>query len=60
MVNVARWLDVDPESSLRGANLRFQLRFEAMSVLAQAEGRRLRDMSLEDLDRLWRHVKRQE
>jgi tetrapyrrole methylase family protein/MazG family protein len=60
LVNAARWLNVDPESALRGANARFRSRFEAMSRAARLAGRRLKEMSLEELDDLWNQAKVQE
>lgn len=60
LVNVARWLKIDPESALRGANTRFRRRFEAMSRSARASGRRMNEMSLEELDSLWDQAKTQE
>ncbi len=60
IVNVARWLNVDPESALRVANARFRRRFEAMSRAARLAGRRLKEMSLEELDALWDRAKAQE
>lgn len=60
LVNVARWLNVDPESALRGANARFRRRFEAMSRAARLAGRRLKEMSPEELDALWDQAKAKE
>ncbi|MGH2628114.1 MAG: nucleoside triphosphate pyrophosphohydrolase, partial [Anaerolineales bacterium] len=60
VVNVARWLNVDPESALRGANARFRRRFEAMSRSARIAERRMKEMSLQELDVLWEEAKAQE
>jgi len=57
LVNLARWLRVDAESALRGANARFTERFQAMRRLAEARGLRLEGMTLEEMDRLWNEVK---
>ena len=58
LVNIARWLDIDAESALRGANRRFKERFSYIEKEARASGRELSDMSLEDLDSLWEQAKR--
>jgi uncharacterized protein YabN with tetrapyrrole methylase and pyrophosphatase domain len=60
VVNYARWLEVDPESSLRAANRRFRQRFAHMETAAARAGRPLGALSLEELDGLWREAKRQE
>lgn len=57
VVNVARWLGVDAESSLRGANQRFKARFVYLEEKARAGGRELSEMSLEELDTLWEQSK---
>jgi tetrapyrrole methylase family protein/MazG family protein len=51
VVNIARHLGVDPESSLRGAAMKFRSRFVAMEALAQA-----RDVAIDD--NLWDEVKK--
>ena len=57
MVNVARHLDVDPESALRGAILKFRNRVEAVETLATQQGRSMKSMDLNELDALWEVVK---
>jgi tetrapyrrole methylase family protein/MazG family protein len=56
-VNIARWLGVDAESSLRAANQRFKNRFTYIEKEARARERELSEMSLEELDRLWEESK---
>ena len=58
VVNVARWLGVDAESSLRNANQRFKERFAYLEKKARAGGRELSEMSLEELDALWEESKK--
>jgi tetrapyrrole methylase family protein/MazG family protein len=53
LVNAARWLKIDPESALRAANARWAARFRHMERLARDQGRSLRDLSLDEWDRLW-------
>jgi tetrapyrrole methylase family protein/MazG family protein len=57
VVNVARWLEVDAESALRGANQRFKERFAYIEKKARAERRELSEMSLEELDAFWEEAK---
>lgn len=56
IVNYARWLKVDPEVALRGAARKFRLRFERIEAEAARQGRKLAEMSLEELDSLWEGV----
>jgi tetrapyrrole methylase family protein/MazG family protein len=58
LVNIARWLDIDAESALRGANRRFKERFSYIEKEARATGRELSEMTLEELDSLWEQAKR--
>jgi tetrapyrrole methylase family protein / MazG family protein len=52
-VNLGRHLDIDPEIALSRANDTFSERFRVVEQLAEGEGRRLRDLDLAELDRLW-------
>jgi uncharacterized protein YabN with tetrapyrrole methylase and pyrophosphatase domain len=56
VVNVARWLKVDPEEALRQMVERFGRRFREVERLA-AEGRSLQSMDITELDRLWDQAK---
>ncbi len=58
MVNLARWLEVDPEAALRRANAKFAGRFAAVEKQAKAQGRAMAKMTLEELDGLWEAAKR--
>ena len=60
LVNVARWLDIDAESALRGANERFYERFTHIEAGARAQGRFVKDMSMDEKDALWEEAKRAE
>ncbi len=57
LVNLARRLDIDPESALRHGNTKFETRFRAIEDRLRADGRRPEDSSLEEMDALWREVK---
>jgi tetrapyrrole methylase family protein/MazG family protein len=58
VVNLARWYQVDPESALREANLRFRKRFAAIERAARQQGRNLSDLSLDEMDAIWQAAKR--
>lgn len=60
VVNVARHLDIDPESALRFAVQKFRTRVEAVETLATQMGKTLKSMTLDELDGLWESVKQQQ
>ncbi len=57
VVNLARWHKVDAESALRLTNLKFRKRFAHIEKVAREKGRRLAEMSLEEMDLLWEAAK---
>ena len=57
LVNLARFLDVDPESALRRTTSKFRRRFEAMESAAKSQGTTLEQMNLEQMEELWQHSK---
>jgi len=60
MANLARHLQVEPETALQGTNATFMRRFKAMEELAEAKGQDFRDMDLAEQDGLWEEVKQAE
>lgn len=53
LVNLARWLKIDPEAALRAANTRFKRRFAYLEESARQQGRELKEMTLDEMDQLW-------
>ena len=60
MVNIARYLSVDPESALRKTNRKFKRRFQWMEERLQETGRTPEQVPMEELESLWQQAKRQE
>ena len=58
--NLARRLNVNPESALKRANKKFERRFRAMEALAKRRGQNFDQLDLEAQDLLWRDVKQDE
>lgn len=58
--NLARHLNIDPETALRKANYKFERRFKQVESLAAAQGKTLENMTLEEMDLLWDRVKTNE
>ena len=57
VTNLARHLEVDPESALRAANRKFTERFAALEAAFAKRGVALRDASLEEMEAEWQRVK---
>ena len=60
LVNIARYLSLDPESALRKTNRKFKRRFQWMEEQLRASGRTPQHASMEELESLWQGAKRQE
>ena len=57
VVNLARHLRLNPEDALRTSAQRFYRRFEDVERAARDNGKDVREMEPEDLDRLWDQAK---
>jgi nucleoside triphosphate diphosphatase len=60
LAQLARKLQVEPEAALRAANRKFLDRFARLDALVAASGRSWGAMTLEEMERLWQRVKRDE
>lgn len=60
LVNLARFLEVDPESALRRTTQKFRQRFEAMEEQARSQGRSLEKMDISEMEELWQESKHAE
>jgi uncharacterized protein YabN with tetrapyrrole methylase and pyrophosphatase domain len=60
LVNIARYLSLDPESALRRTNRKFRRRFQWVEQRLQQAGTPLPQASLEELESLWQESKQQE
>jgi MazG family protein len=56
-VNVARFLQVDPETALRRSNEKFDRRFRYIESAIKRQGRELRNCTLAEMDALWDEAK---
>lgn len=56
-VNMARKVGVEPELALEHANQRFIARFRHMEQAVSPTGRKLEELSLEELEKLWSDAK---
>jgi len=60
LVNIARYLALDPESALKKTNRKFRQRFQWMEQQLRNSGRGPADASLEELESLWQQSKQRE
>lgn len=57
VVNLARKLGVEAEAAMAAANEKFVRRFHAVEAALEAEGRKLGEASLEEMDQAWNRIK---
>ena len=57
LVNLGRWLGIDPEEALRAANRRWVERYAAVEAIAEKRGLVLTDLDASAKDQLWNEVK---
>jgi MazG family protein len=60
LVNIARYLSLDPESSLRKTNRKFKRRFQWMEQQLKSAGRTPQQATMDELESLWQRSKQQE
>ena len=58
LVNMARFIKIDPDRALNRAIARFMVRFRYVEKKAREGGKDLADMSLQEMDELWKEAKR--
>ena len=57
IVNLGRFLSINPEEALRKTISRFQHRFQHVEESLNAQGRKMKDTPLEEMDHLWEEAK---
>jgi len=60
LVNIARYLSLDPESALKKTNRKFKRRFQWMEDQLRSSGRTPDQASMDELESLWQQSKQQE
>ena len=58
LVNLSRFLDIDPESALRMSISKFENRFSQVEDELKKRGKSVADSSLEEMDEIWNAVKK--
>lgn len=59
LINYARFLQIDADLALERTNKKFISRFQRMEQVALSEGKKLEDMTLEEMDAIWNSIKQQ-
>jgi uncharacterized protein YabN with tetrapyrrole methylase and pyrophosphatase domain len=60
LVNIARYLALDPESALKKTNRKFKRRFQWMEEQLRANRRTPQQATMDELESLWRQAKGRE
>jgi len=60
VVNIARYLSLDPESALKRTNRKFKRRFQWIEARLREQGKAPQDANMDELENLWQQAKRQE
>jgi XTP/dITP diphosphohydrolase len=59
LINYARFVGINPDEALERTNRRFRGRFMHMEEAVAADGKALKDMTLEEMDAYWDRAKSQ-
>jgi len=60
LVNIARFIEINPEDALKKTIVRFKKRFEYIEESVRKEGEKLSSLSLEEMEGLWEKAKEEE
>jgi XTP/dITP diphosphohydrolase len=57
LINYARFLNINPEEALEKTNLKFIRRFNYLENQSKADGKNLKEMKLDEMDKYWNKAK---
>jgi MazG family protein len=58
LINYARFIDINPEDALERTNRKFIKRFTYLEQESKKDGKELKDMTLEEMDKYWNEAKK--
>lgn len=58
LINYARFVDINPEEALERTNLKFIKRFNYLEKASERDGKKIADMSLDEMDLYWEEAKK--
>ena len=59
VVNLSRFLEIDPESSLRHTIRKFESRFKKVEEELELRGSEMKSSTLEEMDKIWNKIKKE-
>jgi XTP/dITP diphosphohydrolase len=57
LVNYARFINIDPEEALERTNKKFMKRFQFLEVESAKDGKKMGEMTLDEMDKYWNRAK---
>ena len=60
LINAARLYKINPDNALEHTNQKFIRRFNYVEQQAKVQGRSIKELTLEEMDRLWDEAKQKE
>lgn len=60
LINYARFLKIKPEHALERTNRKFIKRFQYIEKVAEEQNKKLQEMTLEEMDKIWNNAKTME
>lgn len=60
LINAARLYKINPDNALERTNQKFIRRFNYLEAYANRQGRQLKEMTLEEMDKIWNEAKKNE
>ena len=60
LINYARFVDINPEEALERTNKKFIKRFQFLETESAKDGKRMGEMTLEEMDEYWNRAKKQQ
>ena len=60
IVNLARFLNIDSESSLRHAIKKFEYRFKEVESILESNNKTMKNSTLDEMDKIWNKVKKKQ
>jgi XTP/dITP diphosphohydrolase len=57
LINYARFEDINPETALEQTNKKFKYRFQKIEEHAQASGRKITDLNIDEMNEVWEKAK---
>jgi XTP/dITP diphosphohydrolase len=58
LINYARFVGINPETALEKTNKKFIKRFQYLEKEAKRINRNLKDMSLDEMEKIWQEAKK--